>query len=109
MGAEIKLTFDEATLAAAEQQLARLSVFDRSKALHTALKRAGGVVAKRVRQILPAPGYPGDKPGLTPLRKTIATRVKAYDKATVVMVGPTIPGRIARASCRGWSRKGVVG
>jgi len=87
MSKTIRMEFDDASMNVLEKQLARLEAMDRDAALNKALRSASTVSAKRLRQILPPPGYPGDKPGLKPLRQTVRVKVKKYDRLTVAMMG----------------------
>ncbi len=87
MAATIRVEYDTAAMDAVDAQLARLEVLDRQPALTKALRKAATVSAKRLRQILPKPGYPGDKPGLKALNKTVKVRVKRYEKVTVSVMG----------------------
>lgn len=68
-----------------EAELLRLEAAARSPALIRGLRAGGAVVAKRLRQILPKPGYPGDKPGFKPLRDTVKAQVKEYQQGSVVV------------------------
>lgn len=78
-----------------EALLERLPIELRTTALTKAVRAAGKVVAERARQLCPPPGYPGDKPGLKPLRDTIGVQVRYYereqDAAVVAVVGPEYP------------------
>lgn len=51
--------------------------------------RSGLTITRRVaKAILPKPGYPGDKPGLAPLRDAVQIKVKTYPSGIVVgMIG----------------------
>ena len=71
-----------------DQWLAQLPFDLRTKALPKALRAAGNVVNVAAREHIRDPGYPGDKAGLVPLQKTIITKVRRYDRAVVVIVGP---------------------
>ena len=63
----------------------------RGPAIKAALRKAGQVVARRAKQLVPPPGYPGDKPEFKPLRDTLGVEVKGYESATVAIVGPKRP------------------
>jgi hypothetical protein len=63
----------------------------RSRALEASIKAAGKPVQTLAKKLVPQPGYRGDKPGLKPLRNTIQLRVKQYDRAWVLLVGPKWP------------------
>lgn len=56
-----------------------------------ALRKAGQVVIKRAKQLVPPPGYPGDKPGLKPLRDTIGQEIKDGRTTYFTVVGPKYP------------------
>lgn len=58
--------------------LSRLEAAGRLPVLKRGLRSAGKVVEQRTQQILPQPGYPGDKEGLKPLRDTLGTKVGEY-------------------------------
>lgn len=68
-----------------EAELLRLEVAHRGTALRAGLRAAGNAVKQRLRQILPKPGYPGDKPGLTALRDTVSVKLKEYQLGRVVV------------------------
>jgi hypothetical protein len=55
------------------------------------LAAASKVVVKRARELVPKPGYAGDKPGLKPLRETIGHTVKTYGQIFVAIIGPQRP------------------
>ncbi len=59
--------------------------------LKKGFRAAAEIVQKRAKELCPAPGYPGDKPGLKPLRDTIGIAVREYSHALVVLVGPQYP------------------
>ncbi len=61
-----------------------------NQALKKALRKAGQHVVKRAKQLVPRPGYPGDKPDLKPLRDTIGVEVKQGETIYAV-VGPKRP------------------
>ena len=62
-----------------------------SRETRKALRRAGAVVVRRAKQLVPPPGYPGDKPELKPLRDTIGVEVKQGRRALYAVVGPKRP------------------
>lgn len=74
-----------------EQDLARLPLELRGTATQAGLRAAGSLVVRRARQLVPQPGYPGDKPEFKPLRDTLATEVRGYTNAMVAVVGPKRP------------------
>lgn len=55
-----------------------------------ALRKMGNVVARRARQLVPPPGYPGDKPDKKPLRDTIGVEIK-YGRQRYAVIGPMRP------------------
>ena len=72
--------------------LAQLPFEMRRKILPKAIRAGGNVVNLAARERIRDPGYPGDKPGLVPLKKTIITKVKVYDMVVVAIVGPHYMG-----------------
>ena len=74
-----------------DEDLARIPLELRGTTIRAGLRRAGAMVVRRARQLVPQPGYPGDKPEFKPLRETIATEVKVYANAAVAIVGPKSP------------------
>lgn len=86
------LTISDDVLGQVDSELAKLSVLHRQPALRSGLRDAGRIVEKRYRELVPPPGYPGDKPGLKPLRDTITTRVAEYPSGVLVgVVGAQYP------------------
>jgi len=79
--------FDEA-----DRALAKITDPEtRNRAFTGGLRKAGGVVVKRAKELVPKPGYPGDKPGLKPLMDTLGVLVKQYASAFVAIIGPQRP------------------
>jgi len=75
-GGSVTFEFDQSTFDAIDKQLARLDDFGlRTRTLERGLIKAGNITKKRLKEILPKPGYPGDKPELKPLRDTIQTKL----------------------------------
>ena len=74
-----------------DAQLEQIPIELRGKALKSGLRKAGQQVVKRAKQLVPGPGYPGDKPALKPLRETLRTEVKEYANAIVAISGPKWP------------------
>lgn len=62
-------------------------------AVGVAMRAVGREINKDVKSQLPKPGYPGDKPGLTPLRETLRVRTKNYQRGAfkVAIIGYTRP------------------
>jgi hypothetical protein len=56
-----------------------------------AIRKAGKIVAKRAKELCPAPGYQGDDPTKKPLRETIGVVVREYGHIVVMYVGPEYP------------------
>jgi len=74
---------------AEDNALATISSVQRE--LKKGLRKAGLLVARRARQLVPQPGYPGDKPELKPLRDTIGVEVKEGDVTLYAVIGPQRP------------------
>jgi hypothetical protein len=74
-----------------EDLLARLPYELRGKYLVAGIRAGLSAVKKRAKQLVPEPGYPGDKPGLKPLRDTIGSAVREYGDVVVGVVGPEYP------------------
>lgn len=70
-----------------DRDLANLEMIARAPALKAGMKAAGEIVEQRLQEILPKPGYDGDKPELTPLRDTTKTKVVDYDGKIVSITG----------------------
>ena len=63
----------------------------RGKQLKSALRKGGNVVKKEARATAPKPGYPGDKPGLKPLRDSFVVKVKEYPRTVAAFIGSRWP------------------
>ena len=74
-----------------EKTLLNMPILLRQKSLKKGLRKGGNEMAKAMRPLIPPPGYPGDKPGLMPLNKTVRVVVREYDGAVVAVVGPKWP------------------
>lgn len=74
---------NEELLDAIDKELAAIGVMHRMKAMKEGVKNAGKIVEQNYKMRLPLPGYPGDKPGLKPLRNTITTKVKEYSHGII--------------------------
>jgi hypothetical protein len=83
---QVSLQLNPDIIAQVDKELAGLGMLSRMPAIKKGLRNAGNVVRKRVQETLPKPGYPGDKPGLKPLRDTVATKVKEYPTGAVVAI-----------------------
>lgn len=91
-----------------DRQLGQLAIEIRGRALQSGLRTAGRVVVKRAKQLVPPPGYPGDKPDLKPLRDTIGVELRNYATVAVAVIGPKRPagahGHLVEESHRHFSR-----
>lgn len=74
-----------------ERQLMQLPIEMRGKVLRAALRKAGKLVVDRAKQLVPPPGYPGDKPEYKPLRDSLAVETRGYTNALVAIVGAKRP------------------
>lgn len=75
-----------------DKELAKLSIIQRSPVLKRGLRAAGAIVKKRYRDLIPPPGYAGDKPGLKPLRQTVSDKFIEYPSGRLVeVVGAAYP------------------
>lgn len=80
--------------AEAESLLAKLPLLIRGTELGKSMKAGARVTVKRAKQLVPPPGYPGDKtkkkPELTPLRDTIDHILRNYQGGYVlgIIIGP---------------------
>lgn len=83
---QVSLELNTEVFAQIDKELAGLPMLSRMPAIKKGLRNAGNVVRARVRETLPKPGYPGDKPGLKALRDTVRTVVKEYPSGAVVAV-----------------------
>jgi len=77
--------------ASTQRLLSRLPLELRAKYLTAGIRAAGRVVVKAAKTYLPAPGYPGDKPGKPALAETINVAVRSYDELIYAAVGPEYP------------------
>jgi len=90
-GIEIKL--DESAMKQAEALLMQIPELARGPGINQALREVGNLVKNAVRTLLPKPGYPGDKPGLKPLRDTVKVKIVNYKggQIKVMIVGYAYP------------------
>lgn len=78
----------------ADTLLSQLPISIRGKELGRAMNAGGRLVIRRAKQLVPKPGYPGDKtrrdPELTPLRDTIVSVLRNYRGGAVMglVIGP---------------------
>ena len=70
---------DHALFGRIEAELLRFSFIERAPAAKKGMRSAVGIVAKRTREKLPDPGYPGDKAGKPPLKDAVGVRVYQED------------------------------
>jgi hypothetical protein len=77
----------------ADRLLLAIEEHARGAAIGRVLRAAGEAVKKAVQDVLPKPGYPGDKPDLKPLRDTVSVKVKNYQGGfyKVLIVGYALP------------------
>ena len=80
------VVIDEDLFDMVDRDLQQIQYFERGKALKSAMRGVGNVVKKQTLTKLPMPGYPGDKEGLKPLRKTARVRVIQYSSGRVVTI-----------------------
>ena len=73
--------------AKADKQLAQLPLEMRGKAITAAIRKALKIHNKRAKELIPPPGYPGDKPEFTPLRETLITMIKQNEEGTLGIAG----------------------
>ena len=74
-------------------QLERLPIEVRGPELEKAIRKSLNRIKTRAKQLVPPPGYPGDKPGKKPLRDTIGVVLRRYKGGAVIagVVGPEYP------------------
>lgn len=77
----------------ADRLLSAIEEQARGAAIGRVLRDAGNLLKQKVREVLPKPGYPGDKPDLKPLRDTVTVKVKNYQGGffKVLIVGYALP------------------
>lgn len=90
---QASLEVDNASWESADRILGQLEQTVRGPAIGQAMRHVLNKIKQKTKQIVPKPGYPGDKPGLTPLRDTLAVKTKNYQDGTVKVgiVGYTYP------------------
>lgn len=91
--ARIKVSISAEGWADASALMEKLPIAVRGKELQSAMRKGLGLVRTRARQLVPKPGYPGDKPGLKPLRDTIGVVMRKYKGGAIIagVVGPEYP------------------
>jgi hypothetical protein len=80
----------------------------RNEAFVGGLRQASEAVVTRARELTPAPGYPGDKPGLKALRDTLGHVVKQYTTTFVAVIGPQRPAGAHGHLVEGGTRRHVI-
>ena len=73
------------------ERLEKLEANLRRKALRAAVNDAVRIAAGEIRRRAPKPGYKGDKPGKTPLKKSITHATRSLDHAVVGFAGARWP------------------
>ena len=95
MAAGIEIDFPRDVEQEIARALEKLPILERGTSLLKVVRRAAKVTQDRARAIAPKPGYPGDKPGLKALNKTITTVAREYDRSGgatyLAVVGPSWP------------------
>ena len=73
--------------------LEKIPLLVRGKELESSIRKGLGLVRTRARQLVPQPGYPGDKPGLKALKDTIGVVLRRYRGGALIagIVGPEYP------------------
>lgn len=90
MQSSVNLQISEEWFKTVESQLQALGNIGESKIIKQGVEDSLNAGNRRVYQIVPAPGYPGDKPGFAALRDTLETKVKAYgrgEQSSGILVG----------------------
>jgi HK97 gp10 family phage protein len=74
-------------------QLERLPIEVRGTELEKAVRKGINRIKTRARQLVPPPGYPGDKPDKKALRDTIGVVLRRYKGGAVIagVAGPEYP------------------
>lgn len=85
LNAELKID------AGAMELVQRIEASLKAGVLSKAARNAGEIVEADARPRITAPGYQGDKAGLTPLRDALDTVVREYSNAVVAIVGTAWP------------------
>ncbi len=90
---QAQLEVDEASWQEADKMLAQLEQTVRGPAIGTAMRQVLQPLKQKTKQILPKPGYPGDKPELKPLRETLGIRTRNYqdNQIKVAILGYQYP------------------
>ena len=74
------------------EQVALEVLMNANRELAKNVTAAGRIIARRAKQLVPPPGYPGDDPALMPLRETLRSEYKEYSgDVKMAVVGPKRP------------------
>ena len=76
---------------AVDRAFSKIPIEIRGSSLKAGLRKGGNKVKSRAKQLVPPPGYPGDKPELEALKDTISVEIRDYDNAMVAVTGPKRP------------------
>lgn len=79
MVAKAQVYIDPKAFEQANRLLDAVESMNRGAAIKRVLKKAGQIVVQKAQQVLPKEGYPGDKPELIPLRKTVEVKTVSYE------------------------------
>lgn len=79
--ARIKIEVDKRAELEATKLLEQIDDLVRGPAITGTLRNMGNAIKRDVREVLPKPGYPGDKEEYKPLRDSLSVRIKQYDRA----------------------------
>lgn len=77
-----------------------------NQATRSVLRKELNKVKATSKQLVPKPGYPGDKPDLKPLRDTITVGIRSYEENAVWygVVGPQYPAGAHGHLVEGWRK-----
>jgi hypothetical protein len=81
--ARIKIYLHPDATREVDRLLMQIDALSRGPAITKVLRDVGNHIKKSLREILPKPGYPGDKPELVPLRDTVKVKIKNYQGGAV--------------------------
>lgn len=80
MASSVSLEISEQWFHKVDAQLQAMGNIGESKLIRRGVEDSLKAGNRRVYQVLPRPGYPGDKPGFVALRDTLEVVVKAYGR-----------------------------
>jgi hypothetical protein len=88
---QASIEIDKNSWDAADAMLAKILAGARGPTVDKGLRKIGNQIKSQTKSILPKPGYPGDKPGMKPLRETLKVKVVNYrgGEIKVMVVGYT--------------------